>query len=81
MNCSQHVRDARIIAAHGRGYNLAMSHVPNTPVVPIRSAPRLVVVGAEPDKVLCERCGTEMFRMHAVWRCPACRFKTDCCGW
>ena len=33
------------------------------------------------DKVLCERCGAEMFRMHAVWRCPECRFKTDCCGW
>jgi rubrerythrin len=33
------------------------------------------------DKVLCERCGTEMFRMHAVWRCPSCGFKTDCCGW
>ena len=34
-----------------------------------------------PDAVLCERCGAEMFRMHAVWRCPACRYKTDCCGW
>src|SRR5262245_27544882 len=33
------------------------------------------------DKVLCERCGAEMFRMHAVWRCPACGYKTDCCGW
>ena len=33
------------------------------------------------DAVLCERCGAEMFRMHAVWRCPVCRFKTDCCGW
>jgi len=33
------------------------------------------------DKVLCERCGAEMFRMHAVWRCPSCGFKTDCCGW
>ena len=33
------------------------------------------------EKVLCERCGADMFRMHAVWRCPACRFKTDCCGW
>lgn len=36
---------------------------------------------AAPDAVLCERCGTEMFRMHAVWRCPNCGFKTDCCGW
>jgi hypothetical protein len=35
----------------------------------------------EGDKVLCERCGAEMFRMHAVWRCPVCRYKTDCCGW
>jgi hypothetical protein len=33
------------------------------------------------EKVACERCGAEMFRMHAVWRCPRCRFKTDCCGW
>jgi ribosomal protein L37E len=33
------------------------------------------------DLVLCERCGAEMFRMHAVWRCPNCGFKTDCCGW
>ena len=31
--------------------------------------------------VLCERCGAEMFRMHAVWRCPDCGYKTDCCGW
>jgi rubrerythrin len=33
------------------------------------------------ETVVCERCGAEMFRMHAVWRCPKCRFKTDCCGW
>lgn len=34
------------------------------------------------DTVVCERCGkAEMFRMHAVWRCPACGYKTDCCGW
>jgi hypothetical protein len=33
------------------------------------------------DTVTCERCGAKMFRMHAVWRCPTCRFKTDCCGW
>jgi rubrerythrin len=33
------------------------------------------------DTMLCERCGAAMYRMHAVWRCPACRFKTDCCGW
>jgi len=26
------------------------------------------------DAVICERCGAEMFRMHAVWRCPQCRY-------
>ena len=36
-----------------------------------------------PDEAMtCERCGkAEMYRMHAVWRCPACGYKTDCCGW
>jgi len=34
-----------------------------------------------PDKMLCDRCGAEVYRMHAVWRCPACGFKSDCCGW
>jgi ribosomal protein L37E len=33
------------------------------------------------DTMPCDRCGAEMYRMHAVWRCPACGFKTDCCGW
>jgi ribosomal protein L37E len=33
------------------------------------------------EKMLCERCGGDMYRMHAVWRCAACGFKTDCCGW
>ena len=34
------------------------------------------------EAVICERCGkAEMYRMHAVWRCPECGFKTDCCGW
>ena len=33
-------------------------------------------------KMTCDRCGAaEMYRMHAVWRCPSCGFKTDCCGW
>ena len=39
------------------------------------------VASAKEEAVKCERCGAEMYRMHAVWRCPACRFKTDCCGW
>ncbi len=33
------------------------------------------------ERMLCERCNAEMYRMHAVWRCPVCGFKTDCCGW
>jgi hypothetical protein len=33
------------------------------------------------DAMPCDRCGADMFRMHAVWRCPRCGFKTDCCGW
>jgi ribosomal protein L37E len=53
------------------------------PITPLKAtAPG---AGASPapsdDKMLCERCGAEMYRMHAVWRCPACGFKTDCCGW
>jgi hypothetical protein len=36
---------------------------------------------AADDRVLCDRCGAEMFRMHAVWRCPSCGCKSDCCGW
>jgi rubrerythrin len=47
-------------------------------------APRPVAAASRStasDKTICERCGAEMYRMHAVWRCPACGFKTDCCGW
>ena len=47
------------------------------PITPLKTA-------APPaaDRMICERCGAaEMYRMHAVWRCPACGFKTDCCGW
>jgi DNA-directed RNA polymerase subunit RPC12/RpoP len=40
-----------------------------------------ISVEREIEKTLCERCGAEMYRMHAVWRCPDCGFKTDCCGW
>jgi hypothetical protein len=58
---------------------LIMSAMPEPTRPPL---PRPIVTPAPAaDKVLCERCGAEMFRMHAVWRCPACGFKTDCCGW
>jgi hypothetical protein len=49
------------------------------PITPLKSA--LTTPPAGEIKTLCERCGAEMYRMHAVWRCPACGFKTDCCGW
>jgi hypothetical protein len=54
--------------------------MPDTTKGPPRpiTAPR---PAAPPEKVVCDRCGAEMFRMHAVWRCPACGYKTDCCGW
>jgi ribosomal protein L37E len=52
------------------------------PQKPAAPAPRSYAAPAQAsDKMLCERCGAEMFRMHAVWRCPTCGFKTDCCGW
>ncbi len=53
------------------------------PVPPAPPAPHAASRRALPatEKVLCERCGAEMYRMHAVWRCPACGYKTDCCGW
>jgi rubrerythrin len=47
---------------------------PTQPLKPLKAVPA-------DDKMLCERCGSEMYRMHAVWRCPTCGFKTDCCGW
>ncbi|HVC20568.1 MAG TPA: hypothetical protein VNE16_10855 [Vicinamibacterales bacterium] len=51
------------------------------PIPPASPAPSLPPKQAGQEKVLCDRCGAEMYRMHAVWRCPACGFKTDCCGW
>ena len=45
-------------------------------------APGGCAAPARDDAMTCERCGAaEMYRMHAVWRCPACGYKTDCCGW
>jgi len=52
---------------------------PRPPVRPLSSLK--VTPAGDADKMLCERCGAEMYRMHAVWRCPMCGFKTDCCGW
>jgi ribosomal protein L37AE/L43A len=49
---------------------------------PIRHLSPLTAAPPVEDKMVCERCGAaDMYRMHAVWRCPTCGFKTDCCGW
>jgi hypothetical protein len=60
----------------------AMSEPP-PPRPPARTVTPLLktTVPADSNKMLCERCGGEMYRMHAVWRCATCGFKTDCCGW
>ena len=50
---------------------------PVKPITPLKTS----TTAANDDKMPCDRCGAEMYRMHAVWRCPACGFKTDCCGW
>lgn len=55
---------------------------PTKPSVPERPAPPLRVTAAESEAMVCERCnGANVYRMHAVWRCADCGFKTDCCGW
>jgi hypothetical protein len=50
-----------------------------TPIVSALEKSPAQTTGNE-DAMKCERCGADMYRMHAVWRCPNCRFKTDCCG-
>jgi rubrerythrin len=54
---------------------------PKLIVTPVVSALGKLPESQPDSQTICERCGAEMYRMHAVWRCPACRFKTDCCGW
>ena len=56
---------------------------PPRPITPVKNplTPLKLSTDASDDKVGCERCGAEMYRMHAVWRCSACGYKTDCCGW
>ena len=76
------------VAADDPSYNPAMTETIKPAEVsdagaPATSpgAPRARRASCSSEAVICERCGAEMFRMHAVWRCPECRFKTDCCGW
>jgi len=49
---------------------------------PIKPALGVSPGGSTEAKMVCERCGSaNVYRMHAVWRCADCGFKTDCCGW
>jgi hypothetical protein len=53
---------------------------PPAPPAPVPSPLRTAT--PETDPVVCERCGGgNVYRMHAVWRCADCGYKTDCCGW
>jgi hypothetical protein len=47
---------------------LRAAMVPTAPLPPI---------GPADEKVRCERCHAEMFRLNAVWRCSSRNFKTD----
>ena len=49
------------------------------PVKPI--TPLKMSAAKEEEKIFCDRCGGEVYRMHAVWRCSKCGYKSDCCGW
>jgi hypothetical protein len=50
--------------------------------LPEHTPARLRVTAPATEAVVCERCGgANVYRMHAVWRCADCGYKTDCCGW
>jgi ribosomal protein L37AE/L43A len=50
-------------------------------VTPLKS-PLAAPACSTEQRMVCERCGgASVYRMHAVWRCADCGFKTDCCGW
>jgi hypothetical protein len=60
-----------------------MPRMPDTPE-PANVDPPVLRVGSprEPEAIVCERCSSaNVYRMHAVWRCADCGYKTDCCGW
>lgn len=68
------------------GIMRAMSDAPEpgrpilTKIRPLLADPESQPSGS--SAMLCERCGGgNVYRMHAVWRCADCGFKTDCCGW
>lgn len=72
---------SRLRPHYNRRVSDSTSQKPSVVVTPVLSALRGQVRGQDDPPTKCERCGADMYRMHAVWRCPQCRFKTDCCGW
>ena len=56
---------------------------PIKPITPLKTGLASAPGGATPqdEKIFCDRCGGEVYRMHAVWRCSQCGYKSDCCGW
>lgn len=57
---------------------------PIKPVTPLKTGlaaqPNSAAISND-ERIVCDRCGGEVYRMHAVWRCSKCGFKSDCCGW
>jgi ribosomal protein L37E len=49
---------------------------PVKPITPLKTSTL-----TNDEKIFCDRCGGEVYRMHAVWRCSQCGYKSDCCGW
>lgn len=59
-----------------------MPETPKPRVTSLAPLPTPRDTAPDDDKMVCERCGrSNVYRMHAVWRCADCGFKTDCCGW
>ena len=55
---------------------------PGSPVTSLSTMLTPSPAASNETPVVCERCGgPRVYRMHAVWRCADCGFKTDCCGW
>jgi ribosomal protein L37AE/L43A len=59
-----------------------MSETPKPRVTSLSPLMTTRIASPPEEKMVCERCGgANVYRMHAVWRCADCGFKTDCCGW
>ena len=69
------------LRAYAIAYHICTMADPDAPKPAPRPLSPATACPMPNDKMLCERCGAEMYRMHAVWRCSSCNFKTDCCGW